>query len=183
MWKIIAFGLVTALLVFISINSLKNPRSHGYYRFFAWECILGLFMLNVDFWFFKPFAWNQIIAWVSLFASLLPFGFGVHSLKTRGKPAEKRDGDSSLLAFEKTTELVTGGIYKYIRHPLYSSLFLLTWGIFLKSTTAAALVLAIASTFFLVFTAKADEAECIHFFGNSYQEYMKKTKMFLPFLF
>jgi len=36
---------------------------------------------------------------------------------------------------------------------------------------------------FLFATAKADEAECIRFFGSSYQAYMKQTKMFVPFLF
>ena len=183
MWKLITFGLVTSILVYISRASLRSPRSHGFYRFFAWESILGLFLLNVNFWFYKPFAWNQIIAWILLFVSIIPLGYGVHSLRTRGNPAEKREGDDSLLAFEKTTTLVTSGIYKYIRHPLYSSLFLLTWGIFCKNFSAAGIALAITSTFFLVFTAKADEAECIHFFGSTYKDYMQKSKMFIPFLF
>jgi protein-S-isoprenylcysteine O-methyltransferase Ste14 len=42
--------------------------------------------------------------------------------------------------------------------------------------------LAILSTFFLVLTAKADEDECIHFFGTPYVEYMKHTKMFVPYI-
>ena len=40
-----------------------------------------------------------------------------------------------------------------------------------------------ASVVFLVFTARADESECIQFFGSAYNEYMKKTKMFIPFVF
>ncbi len=40
--------------------------------------------------------------------------------------------DDKLFKFEKTTELVTTGIFKYIRHPLYSSLIFLTWGIYFK---------------------------------------------------
>jgi protein-S-isoprenylcysteine O-methyltransferase Ste14 len=182
MWKTIAFGLATILLIYISRYSLGNPRSHGFYRFFAWECILGLFLLNVDSWFRQPFALNQIIAWFLLVASLIPLGFGIHSLRMRGKPVEKREGDPSLLAFEKTTELVTSGIYRYIRHPLYSSLFLLTWGIFFKMPSVASTTLAITSTFFLVFTAKADEAECIRFFGPTYSDYMHKTRMFIPYV-
>ena len=55
-------------LAFHAILS-RQPRSHGFYRFFAWEAILGLFLLNVDFWFRDPFAWYQIIAWTLLFAS------------------------------------------------------------------------------------------------------------------
>ena len=177
------FVLGSALIIYISRKSLGSPQSHGFYRFLAWECILGLFLLNVRFWLVKPLAWNQIIAWTLLFASLIPLGFGVHFLRTRGKAVEKREGDPSLYGFEKTTNLVTSGIYKYIRHPLYCSLLLLTWGIFFKHITLTVVTLAITATVFLIFTAKADEAECIRFFGSQYQDYMKRSKMFIPYIF
>jgi protein-S-isoprenylcysteine O-methyltransferase Ste14 len=180
-WTLFAVG--SLVLITISWKSLLRPRSHGFYRFFAWECILGLFLVNAKFWFYKPWAWNQIVAWLLLIVCLVPLGFGVHSLRTRGKPTQQRASDTSLLAFEKTTTLVTSGIYHYIRHPLYSSLFLLTWGIFFKAPTLTGLTLAILSTLFLVLTAKADEVECTHFFGASYVEYMKHTKMFIPYVF
>jgi protein-S-isoprenylcysteine O-methyltransferase Ste14 len=181
--KAFVFALASAILIYISRKSLGSPRSHGFHRFFAWECILALFLLNASFWFYQPLAWNQIIAWALLFASFIPLGYGVHFLRTRGKPVEKREGDPSLLSFEKTTQLVTSGIYKYIRHPLYSSLLLLTWGTYFKHFSTAGTVLAITATIFLILTAKADEIECIQFFGSEYSEYMKTTKMFIPFLF
>jgi protein-S-isoprenylcysteine O-methyltransferase Ste14 len=183
MWKVIVFTISTLILAYISRASLRAPRSHGFYRFFAWEVILALFLLNVDFWFRNPFTWHQIIAWALLLASLFPLIFGVRALRSRGKPVESRAGDPSLLAFEKTTELVTTGVYRYIRHPLYSSLLLLTWGICFKLPSWPAFVLAGLATILLFATAKADEAECVQFFGASYQEYMQKTKRFIPFLF
>jgi protein-S-isoprenylcysteine O-methyltransferase Ste14 len=183
MWKVIAFVLLSLPIVFISRASLRQPRSHGLYRFFAWEAILGLFLLNVEFWFRDPFAWHQLLAWTLLFVSIIPLVFGVQALRARGKPTESREGDPSLLAFEKTTALVTTGIYHYIRHPLYSSLFLLAWGIFFKLPSLFGGVLLILATLFLILTAKADEAECTKFFGLQYQDYMKKTRMFIPFLF
>ena len=183
MWKIIAFILLSLPILYISRSSLRVPRSHGFYRFFAWEAILGLFLLNVDFWFRDPFAWHQIIAWILLFVSFIPLGFGVQALRARGKPTANREGDPSLLAFEKTTALVTTGIYRYIRHPLYSSLLLLAWGIFFKSPSWLGGVLVIVTTISLALTAKADEAECANFFGTAYQDYMKTTRMFIPFLF
>ena len=178
---ILAFGSV--ILVYISRASLRQPRSHGFYRFFAWEAILALILLNVDFWFRDPFAWYQLIAWTLLFASFVPLIFGVQALRKRGKPTANREGDPSLLAFEKTTALVTTGIYHYIRHPLYSSLLLLAWGIFFKSPSWLGGFLVIVTTISLALTAKADEAECANFFGTAYQDYMKTTRMFIPFLF
>jgi protein-S-isoprenylcysteine O-methyltransferase Ste14 len=177
------FVLGSAAIIYISRKSLLSPQSHGFYRFFAWECILGLFLLNARFWFTQPLAWNQLMSWILLFVSFIPLGFGVHFLQTQGKQAEKREGDPSLYGFEKTTNLVTSGIYKYIRHPLYCSLLLLTWGIFFKHITLTVVTLAVTATVFLIFTAKADEAECIRFFGNQYQDYMKRSKMFIPYIF
>ena len=176
------FVLGSAVIIYISRSSLRSPQSHGFYRFFAWECILGLFLLNMDFWFIDPFAWNQLISWTLLFVALIPLGFGVSALKSRGKPTANREGDPSLLAFEKTTQLVTSGVYKYIRHPLYSSLLLLTWGIFFKCPSIAGSTLTVVATFFLIATSKADETECIQFFGEQYKNYMQKTKRFIPFL-
>lgn len=183
MWKLIVFIIATGLLIYISRASLRRPGSHGFYRFFAWESIVLLFLLNVEVWFADPFSWHQLVSWILLFASLVPLIYGVRALRERGKPTKERPGDPGLYAFEKTTKLVTTGIYAYIRHPLYSSLFLLTWGIFFKALSLASTALALVATIFLVATARADEAECIRFFGDEYQEYMQKTKRFVPFLF
>jgi protein-S-isoprenylcysteine O-methyltransferase Ste14 len=88
-----------------------------------------------------------------------------------------------MLQFEKTTTLVTVGAYRYIRHPLYSSLLSLTWGVFFKSPFWLGGILALLASCFLVATAKMEESENIRFFGAPYQAYMKQTKMFVPFLF
>ncbi len=88
-----------------------------------------------------------------------------------------------MLGIEKTTELVTVGIYRYNRHPIYSSLLFLAWGAFFKHPSLAGLFLVMTATFFLMMTAKMEEAENVRFFGAAYQSYMKKTRMFIPLLF
>lgn len=183
MFQWIIFTTGSIFLVAVSWKSLSKPRSHGYYRFFAWECIFILFLLNAKYWFKNPFAWYQLIAWALLFVSLIPLGYGLFFLRTRGNPTTQREGDESLLAFEKTTRLVTTSIYKYIRHPLYSSLLFLAWGIFFKLPSLTGIALVAVTTAFLFATARADEAECIRFFGTEYVEYMKRTKMFIPKVF
>lgn len=177
------FAVASFLLAIISWKSLGYPRSHGFYRFCAWEAMLALFLLNMHFWFYKPFFWNQILAWFLLIVCIIPLVSGIHSLRTHGKPVKQREDDPSLLAFEKTTQLVTSGVYHYIRHPLYSSLFLLTWGIYFKLPSLFGTILAVLATTFLILTAKADEKECKDFFGAEYTEYIKSTKMFVPYVF
>lgn len=183
MIKWVAFLGLSVVLIYISRASLRVPGSHGFYRFFGWECILGLILLNIEDWFQTPFAWHQLISWALLFLCLVPLVFGVRALAARGRPGVKRDSEPQLLAFEQTTALVTTGIYGYIRHPLYSSLLLLAWGVFFKSPSLFGGLLVLASTIFLYFTARADEAECVRFFGPAYQAYMGRTERFVPYLF
>jgi protein-S-isoprenylcysteine O-methyltransferase Ste14 len=183
MFKLVVFIVVSAGLIYISRASLRAPRSHGFYRFIAWEFIVALFLLNVDIWFRDPFSWHQLASWFLLIVSLVPLAFGVHALATQGKPVNSREDDAQLLAFEKTTTLITTGIYQYIRHPLYSSLLIFAWGVFFKAPAWSGALLVVVAIFFLLATARVDEAECIRFFGPSYQAYMKQTKMFVPFLF
>lgn len=183
MIQLIAFVVLSSIIIYISRASLRAYGSHGFYRFFAWESILALILLNIKVWFRTPFAWQQLISWVLLFICLVPLYFGVRTLVARGKPVDRRESEPHLLAFEKTSTLVTTGIYRYIRHPLYSSLLLLAWGAFFKKPSWPGALLAIASTFFLYATAKADEAECLRFFGQEYRNYMGHTKRFVPYIF
>lgn len=178
----IIFAVGSAGIIYVSRASLRVPRSHGFHRFFAWEFLLALFLLNARKWFDEPFTLHQIVSWVLLLVSIPLVLQGVTLLRRAGRPTSARN-EMPLLGFEKTTTLVTEGVYRYIRHPLYSSLFFLGWGIFFKDPSWLGVILTLATTLLLVRTARADENECIRFFGAVYQEYMKRTKMFIPFLF
>lgn len=183
MWKIAVFIFFTLILVYISRASLSDRRSHGFYRFFAWEAILALVILNISVWFLNWRAWYQIISWCLLIVCLIPLASGIYYLRSRGRPDKEKRSESPLLGFERTTVLVTSGIYHFIRHPLYSSLFLLNWGVFFKEPSLLGVLLAGIATFFLIMTSKADEHECLQIFGREYQDYMKTTKRFIPLIY
>ena len=178
---VIFFVTVSAGLAYVSRASLLHPSSHGFHRFFAWECILILFLLNYRRWFEDPLALHQILSWTLLVISLFLVLPGVRLLHQKGKANEQQRSEP-LLAFEKTTVLVTDGVYRYIRHPLYSSLLFLNWGIFFKDPSVWGVFLAVAATVFLILTARAEEKEDIRYFGEAYREYMARTKMFVPYV-
>ncbi|MFQ6116181.1 MAG: methyltransferase family protein [bacterium] len=180
-FKVIVFIVASTGFAWITRTSLSDFRSHGFYRFFAWEAILALILVNVDYWFYEAFSIHQIVSWLLLIASGYLVIHGVQSLRMVGKPDSKRNAPS-LIGIEKTTELVTVGAYRYIRHPLYSSLLFLAWGAFFKHLSWVAVSLAVIATFFLTLTAKIEEAENIRFFRAAYRSYMDQTKMFIPFL-
>lgn len=180
--KVIVFIVVSAGLAWLSRASLRDLRSHGFYRFFAWEAIVVLVLLNVDYWFREPFSIHQMISWPLLTASIFLVIHGALLLHRIGKPDSKRN-DPGLMGIEKTTKLVTQGAYRYIRHPIYASGFYGIWGVFFKDPSWVGVALALLTTFLLTMTAKTEEAENIRYFGPAYQNYMKQTKMFIPFLF
>jgi protein-S-isoprenylcysteine O-methyltransferase Ste14 len=181
MEKLIAFGILSLPVILISWRTLFSIKTHGFYRFFSWECILWLLVSNYSSWFTDPFSMKQIFSWIFLFYSIYPVFAGTLLLKKAAKAKETRN-DEKLYLFEKTAELIDTGIFKYIRHPLYSSLLFLTWGIFLKNTSWFLLTISVMSSVFLYLTALFDEQECLVYFGNKYSDYMKRTKRFIPFV-
>jgi protein-S-isoprenylcysteine O-methyltransferase Ste14 len=182
--RLILFVGASLVLGYVSRASLSQLRSHGFYRFLAWESILALVLVNfrgLAQWFGDPFRLRQLASWVLLIGSIVPVTWGAHLLRTRGRPQAAGD-DRKLFKFEKRTQLVTEGVFKYVRHPLYSSLLLLAWGVFLKRPSGLAGGLAVCATALLVATAKAEESENHRYFGTAYDAYMRDTKMFIPFV-
>ena len=164
------FFIISILLLFFTV--LRSQR-YRFYRFFAFESLLILVLLNSDQWFDDPISFIQLISWFFLFISLILAVHGFMILKTGGSP--KKD-------IEDTTELVVAGAYKYIRHPLYCSLFLAGIGAFLKDPNIYALLLLLLLFIFVFLTAKFEERDNLLKFGSAYREYMEKTKMFIPLL-
>lgn len=81
-------------------------------------------------------------------------------------------------------QLITRGPYRYVRHPIYSSMILLISGYSLS-------FFSIASTFlfvlilvpFIMFRIKAEEHQLIELFGDQYRKYTKRTKRIIPFVY
>jgi protein-S-isoprenylcysteine O-methyltransferase Ste14 len=168
--------LVTGTILIILFSwflSVKYKRYHGIARFFAFESVFILVLLNFRLWFVTPFSVQQILSWILLIFSAIIAIAGFMILKRKGKP------DSN---FENTSVLVKSGIYNYIRHPLYLSILLLGTGVLLKHTGVPQLGLAAVNLVAVYVTARIEEKEMISRFGDEYRKYMQETKMFIPFL-
>jgi len=131
-------------------------------------------VLNAPAWFRRPLALPQVFSWPLLLASIYLVGAAVVLLHRVGRPQG---------SFEDTTRLVTTGIYRFIRHPMYASLLALGWGAFLKNISLAGVALVIVLTVSACLTAKVEESENLSKFGQAYCEYMQKSRRFIPFLF
>ena len=170
--------ILIALTIFIIwyswYASIKDKRYHGIYRFFSFESIIVLALLNYRVWFRNPFSIIQIASWILLILSIIMGVAGFQNLSKKGEAQGK---------IENTTRLITTGIYKYIRHPLYLSLLFLGTGAVLKNPGTAQIILGIINLIALYLTARVEEKEMILKFGDEYNNYKKHSKMFIPFIF
>lgn len=161
------------IILFSWFLSIRYKRYHGIARFFAFESVFILVLLNYKVWFIDPFSLSQILSWILLFLSIYVVITGYLLLKRDGKPDNN---------FENTSMLVKSGIYGYIRHPLYLSIFLLGTGVVLKDPGPLQILLGFINLIAVFITARIEENEMIRKFGNEYRDYIKETKMFIPFI-
>jgi len=154
--------------------TLSRPHPYRFSRFLAFDSLLGLIFFNAKVWFIDPFSTLRELSWLFLVGSLLLAVHAFFLIKTRGNP----EGD-----LEDTTSLIMIGAYRYIQHPLYTSLLLLSLGAFLKDPSIPAGCL-LATTFLGVYlTARIEERHNLARFGEEYKQYSKRTKSFIPYLF
>lgn len=118
--------------------------------------------------------WFQLLGF-----SFVVVGFGIAIL------ARMQLGANWANAYEyqikERHELVTHGIYSYIRHPIYTGIWLALIGAELVASSYLFIVF-ILFLFLAYKQGKKEEALLEKHFGNSYRGYRKRTKMLLPFI-
>jgi len=72
---------------------------------------------------------------------------------------------------------VTRGFYRYSRHPMYVTMFLLLLGVSIASVSWVFLLFAIISGVGVTrpYFVKIEEAQCLGHYGAAYREYMNRT--------
>jgi protein-S-isoprenylcysteine O-methyltransferase Ste14 len=77
-------------------------------------------------------------------------------------------------------EFATGGPFKYVRHPVYISMYVLSVGLgFLFFTPLWFLVLAAFLPLWYL-ECRGEEREMIEIYGEKYVEYQEQTRMLVP---
>lgn len=174
LYIIVIIAGTAALVLFSWKASIKAGRYHGIYRFFVFESIFLLVLINAGYWFKNPLSYKQLFSWFFLGVSIFLASYGFYLLYRFGKPRGQ---------MEETTELIKVGLYKYIRHPLYLSLICVGIGALLKHVTFMTLCLALVNIISAYATARVEEKEMTVKFGDEYKDYMRVTKRFIPFVF
>ncbi len=90
---------------------------------------------------------------------------------------------SSTLVIREDHQLVTHGIYRYVRHPVYTGTLMVLLGMpLVLSSLYGLMVMAILILLFLG-RIRLEERLLTEEFGDAYKAYMGRTKKLVPFLF
>jgi len=79
--------------------------------------------------------------------------------------------------------LVKDGLYKHIRHPLYLGEILRNFGIVSIFSSGYGILFIMIGTIFLLLRINVEEEMLIEAFGSDYEDYKRKTKKLIPYIY
>jgi protein-S-isoprenylcysteine O-methyltransferase Ste14 len=89
-----------------------------------------------------------------------------------------------LLEVQENHQLITEGVYRRIRHPMYSSLLIYATGhALLVPNYIAGPAFVVAMISLIAYRLSAEERMMVEEFGEDYREYCRRTKLLIPGLF
>ena len=117
------------------------------------------------------------VAWLGVIAMLASLWLFQRSHKDLGR------NWSASLKMREQHQLVTGGVYRYVRHPMYSSFFLLALAqVLLIPNWLAGGAGLIAVLVLYLFRVAREEKMMADQFGDAYQDYCARTARIVPWV-
>lgn len=90
---------------------------------------------------------------------------------------------SALLTIQTEHQLIETGLYHRIRHPFYLGQVLAEPGIMLALRSPLAVVILVASVWFVVKRMNREEQMLLDYFGDRYRSYRARTYRLLPHIY
>ncbi len=174
-------------------QKLRNSYSAAFrfYRIF-YTLFSGVFFTFIVWWFIQKHEYHFLFKSVSVLkylgivmavSGLLFTGWGV----LRYGIAEFT-GINSFFKIEnsKSTEKPTlnkSGINSWVRHPIYTGIVFAMFGLLLLLPTKMTLMAIIITSVYLEIGIRLEEQKLIEEFGSDYEEYRKRVKKIIPFVY
>jgi protein-S-isoprenylcysteine O-methyltransferase Ste14 len=174
LWNVL---LIVWLAMLFGRKSTKQSET-------AWERVQHVVPVLVAFWLLFESSWSVLdlrvvpetpaVLWVGVLLTALGVGISVWARLSLGA------NWSGMVTLKKGHELVRKGLYRWIRHPIYTGILLGFVGTALiKGHVRSWVGLAILWTSFY-FKARREERFLRQEFGEGFEEHARRTGMFLP---
>ena len=187
LWLILAiilWGILHSLLASTGIkNLLRRAFGNGFMKFYrllynifgviSFLPILYLLITLPDKTLYQiptPFSYvmrlGQLLSLILLFAAVMQTD--VLSFA----------GLRQLFAEEKPGRLITEGLYRFVRHPLYMFSLLILW--LSPAMSLNSLIVYVGLTLYILIGILFEERKLVREFGKNYEEYRSSTPMLIP---
>ncbi|MFY8020127.1 MAG: methyltransferase family protein [Bacteroidia bacterium] len=176
LWSLYYFLHSFLATVYIKSKVEKSfPTLYPYYRILY--NVLSFLLLIILYGLTESFEHKLLFpqsSWLKIFANfLLILGFIILFLSF--KNYDKREFLGLTVSSNKT-QLSTGGLNAYFRHPLYIGTILLLIGFFLLNPHLNRLLYVSISLLYLPIGSRLEELKLKQVFGEAYKSYLKKVK-------
>ena len=189
-YVIISCWVIFGLYWFISSSSVKSTQETRGWLAGNWHGIFlligGLFLSNL------PFLAKVGVSISSLTILLIPSSivinvviivFAVTGLIVALIARRTLAGNwSRAVAFKEDHELITTGLYHYVRHPIYTGVLLMILATALSVGTLSAGIGFVIIVLGLWFKLRAEEEILTKHFPKEYSAYKDRTKALIPYI-
>lgn len=172
---------ILVVLAFLALLPYRRPtkstwRTHGAFvafvialmtEMFGWPLVLFLLSPVVDVPSLSPWMRAHFGHAASTAGTVISLG-GVGLIAVGWAQIHRADG------------MVQHGIYRFIRHPQYTGIFLFTLGWILHWPSVITLAIWPVLIAAYVWLSRFEERMAIDEFGDAYRDYMSRTKRFIP---
>ena len=186
---IVGCWVIFGLYWFISASSVKATQEtkgglagkwHG-----IWLLVGGLFLSNLPFHAKADISLSLLTIPMphSIVIDVVIIVFAVTGLIVAMMARRTLAGNwSSAVTFKEDHELITTGLYHYVRHPIYSGILLMILATALSVGTLSAGIGFVIIVLGLWFKLRAEEELLTKHFPKEYPAYKDRTKALIPFV-
>lgn len=167
--------VVTRLRSSYSISRLGTPREFLGWFFYVSILLLALVYILAPGW----LAWAAlslplVLRWLGVVVGVgsVLLLFWVH--RTLGK------NFAAPGIIQARQSLITAGPYRWVRHPMYTTFFIISLTFVLITANGLIAILCLLFGILLPSIIQAEEQTLLEKFGDEYREYMRQTGRFLP---
>jgi len=183
LWYGLAWASFGALHSALAAESVKAALGLGRYSRLAYNGFaalhLGVIWWLGKFWLSDAAPLGLAPAVGTIGDGVTVFGLVVIAVALMGYDRGRFLGTTQLRAPEAAEDenLRIDGLHRFVRHPLYSGLFLVLWG---HAQTEFALATALWGSVYLVIGAGFEERRLIDRYGTAYRTYRARVPAFVP---
>lgn len=167
------------------INSATRPVQK-YFKSLEKIIRISLLLIIIIHAFFRDdFAATNYFGYLdNLLTKIIGFSIGIFGLMIC-RIAQVTLGKSWRVGIDENARpgLITNGIYKYMRNPTYTGIYLLCVGVWIINPTFLYLYWILAFIIMIEFQVRCEEEYLETKYGDEYLKYCKKTKRYIPMIY